>query len=68
VFENRILKKILGPDREEVTEDWRKLQNEELYNLYPSTTLLRQVKLRKSKTTGTRRMVRRDEICKEVVS
>jgi hypothetical protein len=34
VFENRVLKRIFGPKRDEVTGGWRKLHNEELYNLY----------------------------------
>jgi hypothetical protein len=34
VFENRVLRRIFGPKRDEVTGSWRKLQNEELHNLY----------------------------------
>jgi hypothetical protein len=33
VFENRVLRRIFGPKRDEVTGDWRKLHNEELHNL-----------------------------------
>jgi hypothetical protein len=36
VFENRELRRMLGPKRDEVTGGWRKLQNEELHNLYSS--------------------------------
>jgi hypothetical protein len=36
VFENRVLRRIFGPKRDEVTGGWRKLHNEELHNLYPS--------------------------------
>jgi hypothetical protein len=36
VFENRVLRKILECDRDEVTGEWRRLQNEELHNLYSS--------------------------------
>jgi hypothetical protein len=36
VFENRVLRRIFGPKRDEVTEGWRKLHNEELHNLYSS--------------------------------
>jgi hypothetical protein len=36
VFENRILRRIFGPKRDEVTGEWRKLHNEELHNLYSS--------------------------------
>jgi hypothetical protein len=35
-FENRLLRRILGPKRDEVTGGWRKLHNEELLNLYSS--------------------------------
>jgi hypothetical protein len=34
VFENRVLRRIFGPMRDEVTGEWRKLHNEELHNLY----------------------------------
>jgi hypothetical protein len=33
VFENRVLRKIFGPKRDEVTGEWRRLQNEDLYDL-----------------------------------
>jgi hypothetical protein len=46
VFENRALRRIFGPKRDEVTGDWRKLHNEELHNLYslPNIILNDQVK------------------------
>jgi hypothetical protein len=34
VFENRVLRRIFGPERDEVTGDWSNLNNEELYNLH----------------------------------
>jgi hypothetical protein len=34
LFENRVLRRIFGPKRDEVTGEWRKLHNEELHNLY----------------------------------
>jgi hypothetical protein len=34
VFENRVLRRIFGPKRDEVTGEWRKLHSEELHNLY----------------------------------
>jgi hypothetical protein len=44
VFENRVLRGIFGPKRDEVTGEWRKLHNEELHNLYSSPDIIRQVK------------------------
>jgi hypothetical protein len=35
-FENRVLRRILGPKREEVAVGWRRLHNEELHNFYTS--------------------------------
>jgi len=37
VFENRVLRRVFGPNRDEVTGKWRKLHNEELSDLYPLT-------------------------------
>jgi hypothetical protein len=44
VFENRVLRRIFGPKRDEVPVEWRKLHNEELHNLYSSSDVIRQVK------------------------
>jgi hypothetical protein len=44
VFENRVLRRIFGPKRDEVTGEWRKFQNKELHNLYSSPDIIRQVK------------------------
>jgi hypothetical protein len=44
VFENRVLRRIFGPKRDEVTGEWRKLYNEELHNLYSYPDIIRQVK------------------------
>jgi hypothetical protein len=44
VFENRVLRKISGPKRDEVTGEWRKLHNEELHTLYSSPDIIRQIK------------------------
>jgi hypothetical protein len=43
-YENRVLRRIFGPKRDEVTIDWRKLQNEELQNLYSSPSVIRMIK------------------------
>jgi hypothetical protein len=44
VFENRVLRRIFGPKREEVAESWRKLHNEELHNLSSSPSIIRVIK------------------------
>jgi hypothetical protein len=41
IFENRVLRKIFGPNRDEATEEWRKLRKEELYALYFSPSIIR---------------------------
>jgi hypothetical protein len=46
VFENRVLRRLFGPKRDEVTGERRKLHNEELHNLYSSPDIIRQVKSR----------------------
>jgi hypothetical protein len=46
VFENRVLRRIFGPRREEVTGGGRKLRNEEPHNLHSSPRAIRMVKLR----------------------
>jgi hypothetical protein len=45
VFENRVLKRIFGSKRDEVTGGWRKLY-EDVRNLYPSPSIMRMIKLR----------------------
>jgi hypothetical protein len=44
VFENRVLRRIFGPKRDEVTGDWIKLHNEELHNLYSSPSIIKVTK------------------------
>jgi hypothetical protein len=52
VFENRVLRRISGPKRDEVTGEWRKLHNEELHNLYSSPDIIRQAKSRRMRWAG----------------
>jgi hypothetical protein len=47
VFENRLLRRLFGPRRDEVTGRWRKLHNEELHNLNSSPSIIRMMKPRK---------------------
>jgi hypothetical protein len=47
VFQNRVLRRIFGPKRDEVTGEWRKLHNEELHNLYSAPDIIRKVKSRR---------------------
>jgi hypothetical protein len=52
VFENRVLRRIFGPKRDEVTGKWRKLHNEELHHLYCSPSIIRIIKLRRMRWAG----------------
>jgi hypothetical protein len=52
VFENRVLRRIFGPKRDEVTGDWRKLYNEELHNLYSPPNIIRMMKSRRTRWVG----------------
>jgi hypothetical protein len=52
VFENRVLRRIFGPKRNEVMGEWRKLHNGELHNLYSSPDIIRQLKSRRMRWAG----------------
>jgi hypothetical protein len=52
VFENRVLRRIFGPKRDEVTGGWRKLPNEELHGLYSSPSIVRVIKARRVRWAG----------------
>jgi hypothetical protein len=52
VFENRVLRKIFGPKRDEVTREWRKLHNKELNDLYSLPNIVRVVNSRRMRWTG----------------
>jgi hypothetical protein len=63
VFENRVLRRIFGPKRDEVTGEWRKLLNEELSDLYSSPTVVRVIKSRIMKWSGHVARMGRGEAC-----
>jgi hypothetical protein len=52
VFESRVLRRIIGPKRDEVTGQWRKLHSGELHNLYSSPDIIKQIKLRRMRWVG----------------
>ena len=52
VFENRVLRRMYGPKRDEITREWRKLHDEELNNLYFSPDLVRAIKSRRMRWVG----------------
>jgi hypothetical protein len=52
VFENRVLRTIFRPKRDEVTGGWRKLHNEELHGLYSSPSIARVIKARRMRWAG----------------
>jgi len=52
VYENRMLRRIFGPKRNEVTGDWRKLHNEEFNDLYSSPNIVWVIKSRRMRWAG----------------
>jgi hypothetical protein len=65
---NRVLRRIFGSKRDEVTGDWRKLHNEELHNLYSSTNVIRMIKARMMTWTGhVARMGKKRNSCRILV-
>jgi len=52
LFENRVLRRVFGPKRDEVTGEWRILHNEKLGDLYSLTNIVRVVKSRRMRWAG----------------
>jgi hypothetical protein len=52
VFENKVLRRIFGPKRDEVTGEWRRLHNKELYALCSSPNIIRMIKSRRLRWAG----------------
>jgi len=61
VFENRVLRRIFGPKRDEVTGEWRKLHNEELIDLYCSPSIIIGNKIEKNEMGRSCNMYGREE-------
>jgi hypothetical protein len=62
VFENRVLRRVFGPKRDEVTGEWRKLHNEDL-NLYSLPNIVRVAKSRRMRWAGHVARMGRGEVC-----
>jgi hypothetical protein len=52
MFENRVLRRIFGPKRDEVTGEWRKLHSGELHNLYSAPNNIREIKSKRMRWAG----------------
>ena len=61
MFENRVLRRIFGPKRDEVTREWRKLHNEELKDLYSSLSNVWVIKSRRMRWVGGCRVYEGEE-------
>ena len=63
VFENRVLRRIFGPKRDEVTCEWRKLHIEELRDLYFLLNIVRVVKSRRMRLVGHVARMGEEKVC-----
>jgi hypothetical protein len=63
VFDNRVLRRIFAPKREELAGSWRKLQYEKLHNLNAPPDIIRVIKLRRMRWMGACSTHEGDEIC-----
>jgi hypothetical protein len=67
VFENRVLRRIFGPKRDEVIGEWRELHNQELHDLYSSSSIIRIIKSRRIRWVGHVALMGGKEECMWVV-
>ena len=63
VFKNRVLRRIFGPRRDEVTGEWRRLHNEELSDLYSSPNIVRLIKSRRIRWAGHVARMGEERVC-----
>ena len=63
VFENRVVRRVFGAKRDEVTGEWRKLHKEELRNVYSLPNIVRVVKLRRMRWVEHETRKGRGEVC-----
>jgi hypothetical protein len=63
VFENRVFRRVFGPKRDKVTEEWRKLHYEELSDLYSLPNIVRVVKSRRMRWVGHVACMGRGGVC-----
>ena len=63
VFESRVLRRVFGPKKDEVTEEWSKLHNEELRDLYSLPNIVRVVKSRRTRWAGHVARMGWGEVC-----
>jgi hypothetical protein len=68
VFENRVLRRVFGPKRDEVTGEWRKLHNEEIRDLCSSSSTIRIINSKRMRWAGhARRMEEKRNVCRLLV-
>jgi hypothetical protein len=63
VFEDRVWRRIFGPKKDEMTGGCRKLRNEDLHNLYSSSSIIRMIKSRRRRWAGH---IREEEFIKDI--
>jgi hypothetical protein len=67
MFENKVLRRIFGPKRDEVTGECRKLHNEELRDLYSLPSIIRIIKVRRMRLAGNVARMEKRNVCRLLV-